>query len=48
MPDGAPRKLLDVSRLESLGWKHRIGLEEGVRETCQWMINHWNEIERAD
>lgn len=30
-PDGTPRKLLDVSRIHSLGWKHRIGLEEGIR-----------------
>jgi GDP-L-fucose synthase len=31
MPNGTPRKLLDVSRIHSLGWKHRIGLEEGIR-----------------
>lgn len=31
-PDGTPRKLLDVSLIHSLGWKHRIGLEEGIRE----------------
>lgn len=30
-PDGTPRKLMDVSKLHGLGWKHRIGLEEGVR-----------------
>ena len=30
-PDGTPRKLLDVSRLHSLGWKHTISLEEGIR-----------------
>lgn len=30
-PDGTPRKLLDVSLLHSLGWKHRIALEEGIR-----------------
>lgn len=29
-PDGAPRKLLDVSRLNALGWKARIGLEDGI------------------
>ena len=29
-PDGTPRKLLDVSKLHALGWKHRIGLEEGI------------------
>ncbi len=31
MPDGTPRKLLDVSRVHSLGWNHRIALEEGIR-----------------
>jgi GDP-L-fucose synthase len=35
-PDGTPRKLLDVSRLSSLGWRARIGLEEGVRDTYRW------------
>lgn len=32
-PDGTPKKLLDVSKLHSLGWKHTIELEEGIRET---------------
>jgi GDP-L-fucose synthase len=32
-PDGTPRKLLDVSRLEKLGWRRRISLEEGIRLT---------------
>lgn len=32
-PDGTPRKLLDVSRLHSLGWKHRTSLEEGLQKT---------------
>lgn len=31
-PDGTPRKLMDVSKLHSFGWKHRIGLEEGIRD----------------
>jgi GDP-L-fucose synthase len=40
-PDGAPRKLLDVSRLHALGWKHQITLEEGLRRTYQWFLeNH--------
>jgi len=37
-PDGPPRKLLDVSRLQALGWKPRIGLEEGVAQTFQWFL----------
>lgn len=32
-PDGTPRKLMDVSKLHALGWKHTIGLEEGIRST---------------
>src|SRR5690606_17150893 len=32
-PDGTPRKLLDSSRLEALGWKRRIGLDEGLAAT---------------
>lgn len=39
-PDGTPRKLADSSRLHRLGWKHRIGLEEGVRDAYQWFIQH--------
>jgi GDP-L-fucose synthase len=35
-PDGAPRKLMDVSRLKSLGWQAQIKLEDGLRETYAW------------
>lgn len=38
-PDGTPRKLCDVSRLHALGWRHRIGLEDGLRETYAWFLN---------
>ena len=37
-PDGAPRKLLDVSRLADLGWSARTGLEEGLRRTYDWYL----------
>lgn len=37
-PDGAPRKLLDVSLLHALGWRHSIDLEEGVRSTYDWFL----------
>ena len=33
-PDGTPRKLLDVTRIHELGWRHKMRLEEGVRQTC--------------
>ncbi len=45
-PDGAPRKLLDVSRLESLGWRHGIGLEQGLIRTYQWFLQHVNSIRK--
>jgi GDP-L-fucose synthase len=35
-PDGTPRKLLDVSRLHSLGWKAKTGLREGIAKTYEW------------
>jgi GDP-L-fucose synthase len=37
-PDGAPRKLMDVSRLAALGWKARIGLEDGLRDAYRWFL----------
>lgn len=37
--DGTPRKLLDVSRLERLGWQPRIGLREGLRQVYQWYVD---------
>jgi GDP-L-fucose synthase len=36
--DGTPRKLLDVSRMESLGWRPKIPLEEGIRRTYSWYL----------
>jgi GDP-L-fucose synthase len=40
-PDGMPRKLLDVSRLHALGWRHRIALRDGIASTYQWFLeNH--------
>ena len=37
-PDGTPRKLLDVSRLERLGWRYTIPLEQGLRDTYDWYL----------
>jgi GDP-L-fucose synthase len=39
-PDGTPRKLLDVSRLHDLGWRHKIPLAEGIAETYRWFVEH--------
>jgi GDP-L-fucose synthase len=35
-PDGVPRKLLDVSRLQALGWRHRTELRDGIEQTYRW------------
>jgi nucleoside-diphosphate-sugar epimerase len=39
-PDGAPRKLLDNTLITQLGWRPRIGLEEGLRSTYEWYRTH--------
>jgi GDP-L-fucose synthase len=39
-PDGSPRKLLDVTRLHNLGWRHRMSLGEGIEHTYQWFLEH--------
>ncbi len=40
-PDGTPRKLQDVSRIHRLGWKHSVGLEEGIAKTYQWFLSNY-------
>jgi GDP-L-fucose synthase len=42
-PDGTPRKLLDVSRLKSLGWQARISLRDGIERTYRWFMEHSGE-----
>ena len=43
-PDGTPRKLVDVTRINGLGWCASIGLEDGVRSTYQWYLE--NEVKK--
>jgi len=38
--DGTPRKLLDVSKVESLSWRHKIGLETGIKMTYEWYLKN--------
>ena len=38
-PDGTPRKLLDVTRLNNLGWKYKIDLNRGIKNTYEWYIS---------
>ena len=39
-PDGTLRKLLDVSKIHALGWRHRIGLREGITRTYEWFLEN--------
>ena len=45
-PDGTPRKLMDVSRLKSLGWQAETSLEEGMTETYQWFLDNVEDLRR--
>lgn len=42
-PDGTPRKLLDVSKLRSLNWKHKIELSQGIKNTYQWFLKNYEQ-----
>ncbi len=39
-PDGTPKKLLNVSKIRGLGWKHKTNLENGIKNTYQWFLNN--------
>lgn len=45
-PDGAPRKLMDVSRLKSLGWQYKISLEDGLAQTYEWFLANQNNFRK--
>ena len=45
-PDGTIRKLMDVSRLERLGWKAQTSLEEGLTKTYAWFLAHQNDFRK--
>ncbi len=41
-PDGTPRKLLDCTKLHSLGWKHKIAMKDGLTLAYQNFLKRWN------
>jgi GDP-L-fucose synthase len=43
-PDGTPRKLLDTTRLQALGWKPRISLLDGIQQTYQWFLESSSQL----
>lgn len=46
-PDGTPRKLMDVSKMHELGWKHQINLHEGITKTYQWFLENINNFKEV-
>ena len=40
-PDGAPRKVLDITKLNKMGWNTNTSLEEGLKNTYEWFINNY-------
>lgn len=47
-PDGAPRKLLDSSVIQSLGWKPRYSLKEGIAQTYRWFLENQSRLRRKE
>jgi len=45
-PDGTPRKLLDVSRINSLGWKYKTGLREGIEKTYEHFTKKYSRVQK--
>jgi GDP-L-fucose synthase len=39
-PDGTPRKLMDISKMHVLGWKHQVNLEDGIQKTYNWFLEN--------
>jgi GDP-L-fucose synthase len=45
-PDGTPRKLMDVSKMHELGWKHQVPLEEGIQKTYTWFLENIENVKQ--
>jgi len=46
-PDGMPQKLLDVSRLNDMGWKCKTDLRDGLKKTYQWYIENYRPLKEV-
>lgn len=47
-PDGTPRKMLDVSRLQALGWQPKIAMRDGLKETYDWYLENADIVRAAE
>lgn len=45
-PDGTPRKLMDISKMQALGWKHQVTLEQGIKKTYDWYLDNIENLKR--
>ena len=46
-PDGTPRKLMDISKMHQLGWKHEVSLIEGIKKTYAWFLDNQENIKEV-
>lgn len=46
-PDGTPRKLMDISKMHALGWKHKVNLENGIQKTYDWFLENVEEYKEV-
>jgi GDP-L-fucose synthase len=46
-PDGTPRKLMDISKMHKLGWKHKVDLEQGIQLTYDWFLENENNFKEV-
>ncbi|WP_438861449.1 GDP-L-fucose synthase family protein [Flavobacterium adhaerens] len=47
-PDGTPRKLMDVSKMHNIGWKHKVSLEQGIQQTYNWFLQNVENLKEKD
>ena len=46
-PDGTPRKLMDISKMHDLGWKHKVSLEQGIQMTYDWFVENVENVKKV-
>lgn len=46
-PDGTPRKLMDISKMHSIGWKHQVSLEKGILKTYNWFLENIDDFKQV-
>ncbi|WP_293912792.1 MULTISPECIES: GDP-L-fucose synthase [unclassified Sphingobacterium] len=46
-PDGTPRKLMDISKMHKLGWRHRVELTEGINRTYKWFLDNQHDFKEV-